>query len=249
MTNIVKLLFSRDKELYKFYVNLLGRTPHKISYYKTALTHKSCSKGKQLFNDNERMEFLGDAILEGIVSEMLYKRYPLKSEGFLTQLRAAIVQRETLSDIGEKMGLDKVLKVSSNVHLTSKSNMYGNALEALIAAIYLDFGHKKCKQIVEEKILLRYLDLDKLSDLEQNYKSKIIEWAQSHHLSIHFTLENLTADEENNKLFKSGVVIAGAKIATGVGLSKKASHQNAARTAYELIQSDKKIRQQLIAKR
>ncbi|MFI3239806.1 MAG: ribonuclease III [Bacteroidales bacterium] len=249
MTNILKLLFSKDKELYKFYTSLLGVTPRNINYYKIALTHKSCSRAKHSFNDNERMEFLGDAILEGIVSDMLYKRYPFKAEGFLTQLRAAIVQRETLSEIAEKMELNRVLKVSSNIQLASKSNMYGNALEALIAAIYLDFGYNRCKQIVEKKILLPYLDLDQLCNLELNYKSKIIEWAQARHLTIHFSLENLTTDEENNKLFKSGVVIAGQKISTGLGISKKASHQNAARTAYELIKSDKELRQKLTGKR
>ncbi len=249
MINILKLLISTDRELFKFYTKLLGRTPRNINFYKVAMTHRSYSNGKRSIKNNERMEFLGDAILESIVSDTLYSRFPTKDEGFLTKLRAVIVRRETLSKIGREMGLEKYIRISSSIPTASiPANIYGNAVEALIAAIYLDFGYNLAAKIVKRRILDRYLKIDELRESEHNHKSRLIEWAQKRHLRVIFTLDNLTRDEQHNNLFKTSIIIAGERIATGVGVSKKLSHQDAAHNAIELIESNSPITREIINK-
>ena len=203
--SFIRLLFRKERELYVFYYRLLGFFPKNIKYYREALIHKSSSvqtKNGQWVN-NERLEYLGDAILDAIVSDILYNSFKSKKEGFLTSTRAKIVQRETLNKIGQSLGLDKMILSSGNARIHHNSYICGNALEALIAAIYLDRGYYKCKQFVSKKMFGGLIDLNSIVKEEQNYKSKLIEWAQKHKAPIVFSLINSIQDSNNNTIFKS----------------------------------------------
>lgn len=175
----IRLLFRKDKRSYLCFYKILGFFPHNIQIYQQALLHKSTSirseKGRPL--NNERLEFLGDAILDAIVGDIVYKHFDGRREGFLTNTRSKIVQRETLNKLAVEIGLDKLVKYSTRSS-SHNSYMYGNAFEAFIGAIYLDQGYDRCKQFMEEKIFKNYIDLDKMSRKEVNFKSKLIEWSQ-----------------------------------------------------------------------
>ena len=163
----IRLLFHRDRESYLCFYRILGFYPRNIQLYEQALLHKSSSvrsdKGRPL--NNERLEFLGDAILDAIVGDIVYKRFEGKREGFLTNTRSKIVQRETLNKLAVEIGLDKLIKYSTRSS-SHNSYMYGNAFEAFIGAIYLDQGYERCKQFMEQRIINRYIDLDKISRIE-----------------------------------------------------------------------------------
>ena len=175
----IRLLFRKDRESYLCFYRILGFYPRNIQLYEQALLHKSTSvrsdKGRPL--NNERLEFLGDAILDAIVGDIVYKRFEGKREGFLTNTRSKIVQRETLNKLAVEIGLDKLIKYSTRSS-SHNSYMYGNAFEAFIGAIYLDQGYERCKLFMEQRIINRYIDLDKISRKEVNFKSKLIEWSQ-----------------------------------------------------------------------
>lgn len=161
------------------FYRILGFYPRNIRLYEQALLHKSTAvrseKGRPL--NNERLEFLGDAILDAIVGDIVYQHFEGKREGFLTNTRSKIVQRETLNKLAVEIGLDKLIKYSTRSS-SHNSYMYGNAFEAFIGAIYLDRGYECCKQFMERRIIEPYIDLDKLSRKEVNFKSKLIEWSQ-----------------------------------------------------------------------
>ena len=175
----IRLLFRKDKESYFRIYQILGFFPHDIRFYQEALLHKSSTmrseKGRPI--NNERLEFLGDAILDAIVGDIVYRHFEGRREGFLTNTRSKIVQRETLNKLAVEIGLDKLVKYTSRSS-SHNSYMYGNAFEAFIGAIYLDQGYERCKQFMEQKILKQYIDLDKMSRKEMNFKSKLIEWSQ-----------------------------------------------------------------------
>lgn len=175
----IRLLFHKDRKSYLCFYKILGFYPRNIQIYQQALLHKSTSlrseKGRPL--NNERLEFLGDAILDAIVGDIVYRHFEGKREGFLTNTRSKIVQRETLNKLAVDIGLDKLVK-SSTRSSSHNSYMYGNAFEAFIGAIYIDQGYDRCKQFMEKKIFKSYIDLDKMSRKEVNFKSKLIEWSQ-----------------------------------------------------------------------
>ena len=172
----IRLLFNKNRESYFCFYRILGFFPRDIQIYEQALLHKSTSlrsdKGKPI--NNERLEFLGDAILDAVVADIVYLHFEGKREGFLTNTRSKIVQRETLNKLAVEIGLDKLIKSSTRTS-SHNSYMYGNAFEAFVGAIYIDQGYDKCKIFLEEKIIKRYIDLDKLSRKEVNFKSKLIE--------------------------------------------------------------------------
>jgi ribonuclease-3 len=184
--------------------------------------------------NNERLEFLGDAILDAIVGDIVYQRFEGKREGFLTNTRSKIVQRETLNKLAVQIGLDKLIKFSSR---SSSHNNYmcGNAFEAFIGAIYLDQGYDRCKEFIETRIINRYIDLDKVSRKEVNFKSKLIEWSQKNKMEISFELIEQTIDHESNPIFQTEVRIKGVPAGKGIGYSKKESQQNAARLAIKRV--------------
>mgnify|MGYP000152253976 CR=1 FL=1 len=230
----IRLLFRKDRESYFCFYRILGFFPRDIKVYQQALLHKSISmrseKGRPI--NNERLEFLGDAILDAIVGDIVYRHFEGRREGFLTNTRSKIVQRETLNKLAVEIGLDKLVKYSTRSS-SHNSYMYGNAFEAFIGAIYLDQGYDRCKQFMEEKIFKNYIDLDKMSRKEVNFKSKLIEWSQKNKMEVSFELIEQFLDEEYNPMFHTEVRIEGISAGTGTGYSKKESQQNAAQMALE----------------
>jgi ribonuclease-3 len=214
----------------------LGFYPHNISYYQQALLHKSTSvradNGQPV--NNERLEFLGDAILDAVIGDIVFRRFDRKHEGFLTNTRSKIVQRDSLNRIAVEIGLDKLIKCAVPC-ATHNNYMYGNAFEAFIGAIYLDRGYNHCKMFIERKIIDRYIDLERLSRKEVNFKSKLIEWSQKYKVEVVFSLLEQCMDRDGNPVFQTEVRIAGLPAGTGTGYSKKESHQNAARMAMKKV--------------
>lgn len=248
--NKIRLLFCKDRESYLCFYRIMGFFPRDIRYYQQALLHKSTSlrsdKGRPL--NNERLEFLGDAILDAIVGDIVYNYFEGRREGFLTNTRSKIVQRETLNKLAVEIGLDKLVKFSSRSS-SHNSYMYGNAFEAFIGAIYLDQGYDRCKQFMEEKIFKNYIDLDKMSRKEVNFKSKLIEWSQKEKVEVSFELIEQFLDEDYNPMFHTEVRVEGISAGTGRGYSKKESQQNAAQMALKKIKSDAAFKAQIEAAR
>ena len=232
----IRLLFRKDRESYFCFYRILGFFPRDIKVYQQALLHKSISmrseKGRPI--NNERLEFLGDAILDAIVGDIVYRHFEGRREGFLTNTRSKIVQRETLNKLAVEIGLDKLVKYSTRSS-SHNSYIYGNAFEAFIGAIYLDQGYDRCKQFMEEKIFKNYIDLDKMSRKEVNFKSKLIEWSQKNKMEVSSELIEQFLDEEYNPMFHTEVRIEGISAGTGTGYSKKESQQNAAQMALKKI--------------
>ncbi len=194
----IRLLTTRRKEPYLLLSAALGFKPKKLEYYKLALLHKSSlvkDKGGRSLN-NERLEFLGDAILDAVVADILYHKFAGKREGFLTNTRSKIVQRETLNKIALDLGLDRMMVISNKSH-SHNINIYGNAFEALMGAIYLDFGYAKCKYFMEHVVFQKYLDINKLAQKEVNFKSRLLEWSQRYKVSIVFDLIEETIEKDN----------------------------------------------------
>ena len=244
----IRLLFRKDKESYFCFYKILGFYPRNIQLYQQALLHKSTSirseKGRPL--NNERLEFLGDAILDAIVGDIVYKHFEGRREGFLTNTRSKIVQRETLNKLAVEIGLDKLVKYSTRSS-SHKSYMYGNAFEAFIGAIYLDQGYERCKRFMEEKIFKNYIDLDKMSRKEVNFKSKLIEWSQKSKVEVSFELIEQFLDEDYNPMFHTEIRIEGISAGKGTGYSKKESQQNAAQAALKKIKNDASFKEQIEA--
>lgn len=244
----IRLLFRKDKESYLCFYNILGFYPRNIQLYQQALLHKSTSirseKGRPL--NNERLEFLGDAILDAIVGDIVYKHFEGRREGFLTNTRSKIVQRETLNKLAVEIGLDKLVKYSTRSS-SHNSYMYGNAFEAFIGAIYLDQGYERCKRFMEEKIFKNYIDLDKMSRKEVNFKSKLIEWSQKSKVEVSFELIEQFLDEDYNPMFHTEIRIEGISAGKGTGYSKKESQQNAAQAALKKIKNDASFKEQIEA--
>ena len=240
----IRLLFHKDRESYFCFYKILGFFPRNIRFYEQALLHKSTSirseKGRPL--NNERLEFLGDAILDAIVGDIVYKHFEGRREGFLTNTRSKIVQRETLNKLAVEIGLDKLVKYSTRSS-SHNSYMYGNAFEAFIGAIYLDQGYERCKQFMEKKILKNYIDLDKMSRKEVNFKSKLIEWSQKNKMEVSFELIEQFLDRDYNPMFHTEVRIESLSAGTGTGYSKKESQQNAAQMALKKIKSDEAFKE------
>lgn len=243
ITDQIRLLFRKDKESYLRFYRILGFYPRNIALYEQALLHKSSSvkndKGRLL--NNERLEFLGDAVLDAVVADIVYRKFEGKREGFLTNTRSKIVQRETLNRVAGEIGLDKLVKFSSR-QSSHNSYMGGNAFEALVGAIYLDRGYQACMDFMEHRILGAYIDVDKISRKEVNFKSKLIEWCQKNRLDVVFELISQQADKAaGGPTFVSEVRIEGVAGGRGKGFSKKESQQLAARETLDKVKKDKKF--------
>lgn len=241
----IRLRKIKDKEPYSTLYEILGFYPEKIQLYEQAFLHKSSSieAGDGRWVNNERMEFLGDAILDAVVADIVYRHFQSKREGFLTNTRSKIVQRETLNRVAVAIGLEKMVRFSSK--LTSHNNhMYGNALEALIGAVYLDRGYTYCYKFIQNVLIDKYIDLDTIAKKEVNFKSNLIEWSQKNKLEIIFTLVDSFSDNDGNPVFQTGIDLAdGTQIGVGVGYSKKESQQNAAKMVIKRIRMDKEFQQ------
>ena len=229
ITDKIRLLFRKDKEPYLCFYKMLGFYPRNIEIYQQALLHKSSSikAGKGRLLNNERLEFLGDAILDAVVADIVYKKFEGKREGFLTNTRSKIVQREALNRVAVQIGLDKLI-IYTTRQSSHNSYMCGNAFEALIGAIYLDRGYRACKKFMEERIINQYLNLEKISRKEVNFKSKLIEWSQKNKFNIEFNLTGQSVDEAQNPIFETQVLVENIAAGTGKGYSKKESQQEAA---------------------
>lgn len=242
ITDWIRLFFREDRESYLCFYKILGFLPGDLSIYEQALLHKSSSvksdKGRLL--NNERLEFLGDAILDAVVADIVYNKFDGKREGFLTNTRSKIVQRDTLNKLAVEIGLDKLIK-SSAKSSSHNSYMCGNAFEALIGAIYLDKGYEACKHFMECRIMDRYLNLDKIARKEVNFKSKLIEWSQKNKYTVSFELIEQFLDHNSNPVFQTEVLIEGISGGSGIGYSKKESQQNAAQIALKKIRNDQEF--------
>ena len=249
ITDRIRLLFRKDKESYFRFYKMLGFYPRNISIYEQALLHKSSSiKSEQgrLLN-NERLEFLGDAILDAVVADIVYKKFEGKREGFLTNTRSKIVQRETLNRLAIEIGLDKLIKYSAR-QSSHNSYMCGNAFEALVGAIYLDRGYRACKHFMEHRIIGPYINLEKISRKEVNFKSKLIEWSQKNRVELTFELITQSHDQCFSPTFESEVLIEGIPAGRGIGYSKKESQQRAAHEAMGKIKDSVFMESVLAAK-
>ena len=235
----IRLPFRKDKELYLSLYNVIGFYPRDISHYKLALMHKSVmhrnKKGKPL--NNERLEFLGDAILDATVGDIVYRHFPGKREGFLTNTRSKLVQRETLNRLADEMGISRLI-MSSGRSSSHNSSMGGNAFEALVGAIYLDRGYDACMRFIERRILGKMINIDRVAYKEVNFKSKLIEWCQKNRIKMRFELIKQEKDSQGNPVFKFAVVLETVKCSEGSGFSKKESQQLASKLTLERLKKE-----------
>lgn len=211
----------------------MGFTPANINLFKLAFYHKSTSTEKlYAVQSNERLEYLGDAVLGTIVAEYLFKKYPNSDEGFLTKMRSKIVKRKSLNRIADKMGLDMLLNEYNNTRLSR--SMLGNALEALVGAVYLECGYHGTKHYVVNKILRSYLDIHELETFDDNYKSQLLEWCQKNGQQVSYKMLAKYKFEKRDR-FKVAVLIDGKKLATADDFNKKSAEQTASEKAMQQL--------------
>jgi len=226
----IRLPFRKEKELFSAIHEMTGFYPRNIGYYQLALMHKSAARrganGRPL--NNERLEFLGDAILDAVVGDIVYRHFKGKREGFLTNTRSKLVQRDTLNKLAQEIGLIQLIK--SNDHSTAhNSYVGGNAFEALVGAIYLDRGYNACMAFMQKRILRQLINIDKVAFKEVNFKSKLLEWTQKNRVRMEYKAIRQSKDESGSPVFECVVLIEGVEGCKGRGYSKKESHQQASR--------------------
>ena len=216
--------------------NISGVTPTNLHLYRLALTHSSASTeiSVGIKRNNERLEFLGDAVVDLIVADILYNRYPMKDEGFLTELRSKIVNGTTLDSIARKLGFDRLLITDSRVFSQPlrNRNVFADALEAFIGAVYLDKGYSETYKFVKDRMLALYIDFDALVATETNFKSKVLEWSQKNNKVITYELVQ-NSEGKHNRKFVLDLHVDQEKMTTGEGFTKKIAEQDAARKYYE----------------
>lgn len=231
----LKNIFKGDKKKREFktqLTNVLGFKPGELTLYRTALSHRSVREGAD--ENNERLEFLGDAVLSSVVAHYLFMKYPYKDEGFLTEMRSKMVNRQQLNDVGIKMGLKKITIYNKFDNALKISQIFGNTLEALIGAVYLDKGYIKTKKWVEKNIISTHMFIDDLEAIEINIKNKLYGWANKGGKVLEF--ETLSEKFENGRrLFTIGATIDGELIAEAKGFNKKDASQVAAQLAVDKL--------------
>ncbi len=222
--------FSPEKNFARQISSILGFTPRKLGLFKMAFSHRSLVNGENIKKKetNERLEYLGDALLSTVVAEYLYNKYPNSDEGFLTQMRAKIVKRKTLNELAKKMELELILRRSIQGKISQ--SMLGNALEALIGALYLEMGYKKANKYIVNNILRVYLDFHELEIQDDNYKSRLLEYCQKNGKTIKFDLVEQVRVNKRDK-FKIAINVDGENLAFAEGFNKKTAEQNAAKVA------------------
>jgi ribonuclease-3 len=230
--------FSPDKVLFKQIKKITGTYPIHVSYYKQSLTHHSIAQKinkNGAKSSNERLEFLGDSVLNTVIAEYLFKKYPYRDEGFLTELRSKIVSRVSLNDLALKIGLSKLVMYDkrSMQNLNLRNSIFGNALEAFIGAIFLDQGFKTSKKFVIEKLLLYHIDVDKLQQTEKNFKGRLIEYSQRMNLGIDFNVEEVLHNRQ--KIYHVNILFNDQIIGNSQHTNKKQAEQQAAEKAMEKL--------------
>ena len=216
---------------------IVGATPRNLKLYSLATLHTSISnKDEKGFRpSNERLEYLGDAILGAVIADYLFKRYPFKDEGFLTEIRSRIVNRESLNNLGRKLGLNVIIKVDSQKKgMYSHKSLYGDALEAIIGAVYLDRGFKFCRQFIVNKLIEPNFNIDMIIRTNTNYKSQLIEWAQKSAKNVRFDSKE-KKDSGQHREFEVNVYLDDELRQTGYGPSKKKAEQTASRKLLESL--------------
>ncbi len=239
------MLFKRKRkegpEFYSFFKNVLGYVPRHTELYHAAFIHRSVMavhEGHRV--NNERLEYLGDAMLGSIVAEFLYKKYPLRGEGFLTEMRSKIVSRKSLGNIARKIGLVELIEHQRGGGVFK--SMGGDAFEALIGAIYLDRGYRFTRRIVINRILGMYLDVDAVAQTEWNYKSKMIDWGQKNHKKVSFTVvRSFVRDHSGRREYECAVLIDGQQQQSAIEYTIKAAEQLAAEKTYKALQADGQV--------
>ena len=235
----IKLPFRKEKELFSSLREILGFYPRRIELYKLALMHKSIArrnaKGKPV--NNERLEFLGDAVLDAVVGDIVYRHFEGKREGFLTNTRSKLVQRDTLNKLAQEMGINQL--ILSSGHSNSHNNyMGGNAFEALVGAIYLDRGYDMCMRFMQKRILSQLINIDKVAYKEVNFKSKLIEWSQKNKVKLDFKLVSQSKEAGGSPTFIYKAVIEGVEGGQGKGYSKKESQQLASKETLQRLKRE-----------
>ena len=226
---IYHLLFTKDKAFLKEVANLTGYWPRNPSFYHTAFIHRSQTDDETKYPlNNERLEFLGDSVLDMYVAEYLFMKYPTQDEGFLTQMRSKIVNRKRLNEMGARMGLDIFLRKHGVQRLSG--SILGNALEAFIGAVYLDLGQVRARRFVFE-LLRKYLDIHELELVNNNYKSQLLEYCQKNQKRLHYRLLSHQRNNENRERFRVAVEIDDMQVAIGEDYNKKGAEQLASRNA------------------
>lgn len=226
-------LSKKEKEFRKQLSNVLGFAPGNPDLYRTALSHRSVREGAD--ENNERLEFLGDAVLSTIVAHYLFMRYPYKEEGFLTEMRSKMVNRNQLNDIALKIGLRKITVFNKLDNALKISQIFGNTLEALVGAVYLDKGYEETSKWVTRNIINSHIYMQDLENLDINLKNKLYGWASKNGKILEF--ETLDEHMENGRrLFTIGATIDGELIADGKGYNKKQASRVATQKALELLQ-------------
>jgi ribonuclease III len=226
----VKLFSSSRKEFYLFLKDILGFYPQNLKLYDLAFIHKSASTLDSQGNlvNNERLEYLGDAILGAIIADFLYNRFPQEDEGFLTKTRSKLVNRSFLTKLTYDMGLNVFIDSNTTKNI-DKSHIYGDALEALIGAIYLDKDYKMAKYFVTKRILSQFVNLNEIEQNDTNFKSQLIEWSQKNKKEIKFETTEEISEKSKQPKFIAVVEIDNTEVGKGTGTSKKEAQQNAAR--------------------
>ena len=221
--------FGRDKAYYRIVDDMFGFIPHNIELYKLALIHKSASlvleDGRSI--NNERLEYLVDAVIEAVTSDYIFIEYPDRDEGFMTKLRSKIVSRQSLNALAVKIGLDTHVISNGGAGIAQK-HIHGDAFEAMMGAIYLDQGYEFVNRLLINHIYYRYLDLEELTESENDFKSRLIEWCQKNHHKVAFRTEHDKEYAANHPVFYCKVLVDGMEIGHGVGESKKEAEQHAA---------------------
>ena len=234
--HVITYPFLPDRKLFLQVRRLTGYFPGTLRLYKIAFRHKSASsydsRGTRI--NNERLEYLGDAILDAIIADYLYQHFPGKDEGYLTQLRSKIVKRKQLNSLGYNLGIDPFI-ISNTRNAQNKVNILGNTFEALIGAIYLDKGYYKTRKFIVQKVLNKHLDINRLSRKESDFKSRVIEWAQKNKKEIQF-ISRESPDHPNEPFFISRVMLMDEELGSGEGYSKKDAEQMAAEEALQKLE-------------
>lgn len=227
----------KNKRLISAVKTIVGKKPINVEIFELATRHASAAKTlKSGFREsNERLEYLGDAVLGTVIAEFLFKKYPFKDEGFLTEIRSRIVNRESLNDLGKKIGLDVLIEYDANrKNSLSHRSIHGDTLEALVGAVYLDRGFRFCRKFVIKKLLLPYFDLDQIVKNNPNNKSLIIEWAQKENKEVRFEVVEIK-NKRHFKEFTVQVFVDDQPVGKGYGTSKKKAEQDAAQKSCEFL--------------